>query len=60
MKYIFVLIHLFFLNNIYSQWEYVFNKSEKKIEAVGKVFYNETYKDSMILKMVLMKQRVSL
>ena len=41
---------MFFLNNIYSQWEYVFNKSEKKIEAVGKVFYNETYKDSMILK----------
>ena len=51
MKYIFVLIHLFFLNNIYSQLEYVFNKSEKKIEAVGKVFYNETYKDSMILKL---------
>ena len=42
---------MFFLNNIYSQWEYVFNKSEKKIEAVGKVFYNETYKDSMILKL---------
>ena len=51
MKYTFILIHLFFLNNIYSQWEYVFNKSEKKIEAVGKVFYNETYKDSMILKL---------
>ena len=42
---------MFFLNNIYSQWQYVFNKSEKKIEAVGKVFYNETYKDSMILKL---------
>ena len=42
---------MFFLNNIYSQWEYVLNKSEKKIEAVGKVFYNETYKDSMILKL---------
>ena len=42
---------MFFLKNIYSQWEYVFNKSEKKIEAVGKVFYNETYKDSMILKL---------
>lgn len=42
---------MFFLNKIYSQWEYVFNKSEKKIEAVGKVFYNETYKDSMILKL---------
>ena len=42
---------MFFLNNIYSQWEYVFNKSEKKIEAVGKVFYNETYNYSMILKL---------
>ena len=42
---------MFFLNNIYSQWEYVFNKSEKKIEAVGKVIFNETYKDSLILKL---------
>ena len=44
-------ITLFFLSNMYSQWEYVLNKSEKKIEAVGEVFYNETYKDSIILKL---------
>ena len=51
MKNIFVLILLFFINNIYSQWEYISNKSEKKIEAVGKVIFNETYKDSIILKL---------
>ena len=42
---------MFFFNNIYSQWEYISNKSEKKIEAVGKVIFNETYKDSLILKL---------
>ena len=51
MKKIFVLIHLFFLNNIYSQWEYILNKSEKRVEAVGKVIFNETFKDSIILKL---------
>ena len=42
---------MFFLNNIYSQWEYILNKSEKRVEAVGKVIFNETFKDSIILKL---------
>jgi len=42
---------LFFLNKIYSQWEYISNKSENKIEAVGKVVFNEKFKDSIIFKL---------
>ena len=51
MKKIFVLFHLFFLNKIYSQWEYISNKSENKIEAVGKVVFNEKIEDSIIFKL---------
>tara|TARA_B100001287_G_scaffold38356_1_gene27633 strand:- start:2641 stop:3120 length:480 start_codon:yes stop_codon:yes gene_type:complete len=51
LKKIFVLFHLFFLNKIYSQWEYLSNKSENKIEAVGKVVFNEKFKDSIIFKL---------
>ena len=42
---------MFFLNKIYSQWEYISNKSENKIEAVGKVVFNEKFKDSIIFKL---------
>ena len=51
MKNIFVLFHLFFVNNIYSQWEYISNKTQRKIEAVGQISFNEYYKDSLILKL---------
>tara|TARA_B100000287_G_scaffold395323_1_gene410059 strand:+ start:163 stop:615 length:453 start_codon:yes stop_codon:yes gene_type:complete len=42
---------LFFVNNIYSQWEYISNKTQRKIEAVGQISFNEYYKDSLILKL---------
>ena len=51
MKNIFVLFHLFFVNNIYSQWEYISNKTQRRIEAVGQISFNEYYKDSLILKL---------
>jgi len=51
LKNIFVLFHLFFVNNIYSQWEYISNKTQRKIEAVGQISFNEYYKDSLILKL---------
>ncbi len=42
---------MFFVNNIYSQWEYISNKTQRKIEAVGQISFNEYYKDSLILKL---------
>ena len=51
MKNIFVLFHLFFVNNIYSQWEYISNKAQRRIEAVGQISFNEYYKDSLIFKL---------
>jgi len=42
---------LFFVNNIYSQWEYISNKTQRRIEAVGQISFNEYYKDSLILKL---------
>ena len=50
LKKIFALFYLFFLNNIYSQWEYKSNNPERRIEAVGHISINEYYKDSLILK----------
>ena len=50
LKKIFALFYLFFLNNIYSQWEYKSNNPERRIEAVGHISLNEYYKDSLILK----------